>query len=124
MGVDFVLRLADGTSPVTLPDPSGGTFDAAGDFDRLLFGSRHRLQVLDRADRHGDDILFTHDESEDVLRDVEVLLKVEEGRDEEGRSSEEPGGRRGSARRGLLRLREMAAFCRDHPGSTIVQSGD
>ena len=119
MGVDFVLRLADGTSPVALPDPGSGTFNAAGDFDCVLFRSSGALEVLSRADPYGDNIVFTHDEAEGMLRDIEILL----ARDSE-RHGPDPHGYRASPRRGLLRLREMVAFCRDHPGSTILQNGD
>jgi len=119
MGMDFVLRLADGTSPVTLPDPGSGTFTAAGDFDGVLFISSDALEVLSRADPYGDNVVFSHDEAEGMLRDIEILL----ARDVE-RHGPDPQGYRASPRRGLLRLREMVAFCRDHPGSTIVQNGD
>ena len=119
MGIDFVLRLADGTSPVTLPDPGSGTFTAAGDFDGVLFRSSDALEVLGRADPYGDNVIFTHDEAEGMLRDIEILLD----RDFE-RHGPDPQGFRASPRRGLLRLREMAVFCRDHPGSTVVQNGD
>jgi hypothetical protein len=118
MGIDFVLRLADGTSPVTLPDPGSGTFDAAGDFDGVLFRSCDPVEVLSRADPYGDNIVFTHDEAEGMLRDTEILARDAE------RYGPAPQGWRASSRHGLLRLREMAAFCRDHPGSTIVQNGD
>ena len=120
MGVDFVLRLADGTSPVTLPDPGSGTFNAAGDFDDVLFfASPNALEVLGRADMYGDNVAFTHDEAEGMLRDIEILL----ARDAE-KYGPDAQGQRASGRRGLLRLREMAVFCRDHPGSTIIQNGD
>jgi hypothetical protein len=117
--VDFVLRLADGTSRVTLPDPGSGTFDAAGGFEDVLFREGDdELEVLSRADPY-DTVVFTHDEAEGMLRDIEVLL----ARDIE-RYGPAPQGYRAVSRRGLLRLREMATFCRDHPGSTIVQHGD
>jgi len=119
MPIDFVLRLADGTSPVTLQDPGSGTFNAAGDFDGVLFTSSNALEVLSKADAHGDNVVFTHGEADGMLRDIEILLArhVE-------LHGPDPQGYRASARRGLLRLREMATFCRDHPGSTIVQNGD
>lgn len=119
MPIHFVLRLADGISPVILPDPGSGTFNAAGDFDGVLFGSSNLLEVLSRSDPYGDNIVFTHDEAVGMLRDIEILL----ARDAE-RYGPAPQGWRASSRRGLLRLREMVAFCRDHPGSTIVQNGD
>jgi hypothetical protein len=119
MPIDFVLSLADGTSPVTLPDPGSGTFDAAGDFDDVLFRSSDALEVLSKADPYGDNVVFTPGEADGMLRDIEILLArhVE-------RHGPDPQGYRASARRGLLRLREMATFCRDHPGSMIVQNGD
>jgi hypothetical protein len=75
------------------------------DFDGVLFRSSDALEVLGRADPYGDNVIFTHDEAEGMLRDIEILLD----RDFE-RHGPDPQGFRASPRRGLLRLREMAAF--------------
>ena len=74
MGTDFVLRLADGASPETLPDPGSGTFNAASDFDDVLFTSSRVLEVLGRLDPYGDNLVLTHDEAEGMFRDIEILL--------------------------------------------------
>lgn len=53
MGIQVELHAA-GERVRALPDPSGGLFDAAGDFDRLL---RHRvtdLPLLGSVDLHGE----------------------------------------------------------------------
>jgi hypothetical protein len=46
------LRRADGSLVRAVPDPSGGTFDAAGDFDELL--DSPDLPILDAIDPYGD----------------------------------------------------------------------
>jgi hypothetical protein len=102
MGIDFVLRLADGTSPVT-PDPGSGTFDAAWRLRWCALQIERPAEVLSRADPYGDNIVFTHDEAEGMLRDTEILARDAE------RYGPASQGWRASSRRGLLRLREMAA---------------
>jgi hypothetical protein len=56
---------------------------------------------------------------EAMVRDIDLLLR---------RHAERQGptlqGRKESARRGLLRLREMAAYLGTHPGGTIKAFGD
>ena len=46
---DFTLYSAEGRQ-VTVPDPSGGIADAAGNFDRLLWRHRIELPILGQAD--------------------------------------------------------------------------
>jgi hypothetical protein len=118
MAVRFFLRLPHSIGDISLPDPSSGTFDAAGDFDDLLRSSHDALEVLSRADPY-DTVVFTSVEAEGMLRDIEMLLT----RDGE-RHGPDPPAYKLSARRGLLRLRVMAACCREHPESTIEQHGD
>ena len=53
MGIQVELR-RDGGQVRALPDPSGGTFDAAGDFDRLIPREDPAFPMLGRVDPHGD----------------------------------------------------------------------
>jgi len=97
VGVIFELHV-DG-SPVTLPDPAGGTFNAAGDFDRLLpmFGDtaserNSPLNVLSRVDSEGC-VVFDAPAMADVVGDVDLLA---------------PRASVGPESRGLARLRVLA----------------
>jgi hypothetical protein len=117
MGVDFELFSAEGKQ-VTLPDPSNGTFDAAGDFDGILMWTDDTLEVLGRVDLYHD-VEFSTVDGEGMVRDIDVLLQRHAER-----HGPMPQGRGASARRGLLRLREMATYLGSHPGSMIKASGD
>jgi hypothetical protein len=102
---------------VKLPDPSGGEADAAGDFDDLLWRYRAELRVLAKTDpdAHVD---FTSEEVAAMQVELEYLLE---------REAELPQGveaRHGAARRGLMRLREMARWCAAHEGCRIAWRGD
>jgi hypothetical protein len=78
-----------------LSDPSGGTFDAAGDFDRLLSGSDGLLRGVDP---YGDTI-FNGIQAADLIAQVERLTSSNDVTAVE--------------RRGLDRLRVMSERCRD-----------
>jgi hypothetical protein len=92
---------------VRLPDPSGGTSNAAGDFDRLLqFAGA--LPMLSRIDEHGD-VQFSSSELGSVRDEVSNLLKL---------------ARDGPERRGLLRLHALASNGSGVPGSTLHVVGD
>jgi hypothetical protein len=106
MGLVVELRAADGTPITGLPDPSGGTFDAAGDFDRMLEPSE-AWPTLSGIDPFGDTVLSAV-EMEPLLLDIDAALAV---------------ARSGSEQRGLLRLRFMAQQCQAD-GSTLVFEGD
>jgi hypothetical protein len=97
-----------------LPDPSGGTFDAAGDFDRFFDESYpgHRrdlhLGTLGAVDPYattemGPDGMCA------LLSDIELALSATKA---------------GPERRGLLRLQVMAETCAELPGSTMTWIGD
>jgi hypothetical protein len=73
MGVDFVLFSAEGKE-MTMPDPSGGTFDAAGDFDGILVWTDEPLEVLGRVDVYGD-VEFSTVDAEAMVRDIDLLLR-------------------------------------------------
>jgi hypothetical protein len=96
-----------------LSDPSGGTFDAAGDFDRFLddgLGSVRDmpLPTLRRFDPIGVSELQAEDMPA-LLVDVNLCLQV---------------ARAGSERRGLLRLAVLAEACAKETGSRLVCIGD
>ncbi|GAA1615861.1 hypothetical protein [Actinoplanes couchii] len=80
-----------------LPDPAGGVFDAAGDFDRLLGEWAHRFPLLGAVDPCGE-TSFGPERMAGLLAEIDVL--AEQARDD-------------VARRGLMRLRVMAQRCGD-----------
>lgn len=97
-----------------LPDPSGGTFDAAGDFDRFFDESYlgHprdlHLGTLGAVDPYATTEMGP-DGMRALLADIDLaLLATEEGPE----------------RRGLLRLQVMAETCAEMPGSTMTWIGD
>jgi hypothetical protein len=101
----FQIESGDGAI-VELPDPSGGTFDAAGDFDDFLLGAGSDLPLLGQVDPYGD-AHFTSDQARSLVTEVDQLLtRVGERRPPESQ------GRPGMSRRGLLRLKTMAPLLR------------
>lgn len=108
------LRDSDGRAARGLPDPSGGTFDAAGDFDRFFdesyFGHRKDfgLSILSEVDpyamtdMHGDRMAA-------LLEDIVKAI---------------PEAKAGPELRGLLRLQVMAEACAADPNSKLVWMGD
>jgi hypothetical protein len=105
MGVRAILEF-DG-DVVTLPDPAGGTFNAAGDFDRLLrFASA--LPLLSRIDEHGD-VEFSYSELGSVRDEASSLLDL---------------ARDGAERRGLMRLVALASHGIRLPTSILRVAGD
>jgi hypothetical protein len=113
---DFTLYSAEGRR-VTVPDPSGGIADAAGDFDGLLWRHSLELPVLGQANPHNE-VEFATEQAAAMEAEIAYLLE---------RESEQPQRvevRSGAARRGLLRLRDMARWCAAHEGSRIAWSGD
>lgn len=97
-----------------LPDPLGGTFDAAGDFDELLGGSR--TPSLNAIDPHSDTVL-TSEEMSRLAVEVDALLATIPA---DGRGP----GRRGSTWRGLTRFRAMVDRCAAESRSTLLVQGD
>jgi len=113
--VPIVVELLDGQGRVVrgLPDPAGGTFDAAGEFDDLLplvgpqrFDAGYR--VLGAVDPDG---LLTvgAGDMDDLLLDIAAATEL----------TSEP-----RARRGLERLRVLAERCRDDPRTQVRFAGD
>ena len=96
---------------------TGAVLDGAGDFDALLRRHRGDLPILGQADTYRD-ADFTSQQAAAMQAEIEFLID---------RSSDRSSGGEvlpGAARRGLLRLREMARWCAAHEGSLIAWSGD
>ena len=108
MGVVATLVDANGGQVRGLPDPAGGTFDAAGDFDRLLSEPVRQLRTSCDVDLYGS-TAFTRVHMDDIVSDIEIL---------------ETAGVSSIERRGLERLRVLAESCRDGRGVSITFRGD
>ena len=106
MGVHVELRLA-GEQIRALPDPGGGSFDAAGDFDRLLPADNPAFALLSSVDPHGDTCLGAA-QMQPLIAEIDLLLRQ---------------ARPGPERRGLMRLRTMAHRCAQDHG-VLVFIGD
>lgn len=106
MPVWVELRRADSTPVRAVEDPSGGKFDAAGDFDRFI--GQRVLAVLAGIDPHGDNSLKPSDMTE-LLSDITIVLG---------------DAKHGPETRGLLRLRDLAQLCRDQESSRPFFVGD
>jgi hypothetical protein len=85
----------DGKPLRRLPDPAGGTFDAAGDFDRLIEESTY--PALSAIDLYAETIWHSSSMPA-LLADIEAALPV---------------AKDGPERRGLLRFQVLAERCRD-----------
>lgn len=113
MPIYVELRDRAGARVRGLTDPSGGAFDAAGDFDRFLderpFGAAQpRLPVLGSVDPYADTEM-SPSSMDSLIADVEAALLV---------------AKAGPERRGLLRLQVLAECCAVMPGSTLNWKGD
>ena len=98
---------SQGREAFNFVDPTGGTFDAAGDFDRLL-GQRGVWRVWSRIEEHGETHLGATEAAE-LLADLDGLQAI---------------AREGPESRGLARLRVMAEDCIADPGAVLVFRGD
>jgi hypothetical protein len=92
----------------------GGTFDAAGDFDRFLddsyFGQAVgvALRVLNQIDPYADTAMGA-ERMAGLLEDIASVLPI---------------AKPGPEFRGLLRLQVMAQVCAREPDSVMVWMGD
>ena len=105
MGVEVTLH-RDGERLSGLPDPNGGSFDAAGDFDALIGSSD--LPILGSLDPYSDatlDALLI----DDLIADVDNALET---------------ARPGPLLRGLRRLRVMAEMVKADESLTLHLLGD
>jgi hypothetical protein len=104
----------DGRPVRRLPDPSGGTFDAAGDFDRFIdtshvgYPEEVPLPCLQSVDPYSDTEMAS-DAMPQLVRDLDLAVRL---------------GKDGSEKRGLLRLKVMAEHCAEREGSSLLWRGD
>ncbi|MBC7373454.1 MAG: hypothetical protein H7323_05635 [Frankiales bacterium] len=92
-----------------MPDPAGGTFDAAGDFDRLLVDSPVvRLPVWSSIDPHGV-VDLSADGAERLLVELATVILTAEP---------------GAEQNGLRRLSALCQECARHPALTLRFIGD
>ena len=113
VGIYVELRDPTGHALTGLPDPSGGTFDAAGDFDRFIdvppYGQvSHGLPILESVDPL-DETAMPSGVMARLVADIARAL---------------PMAHDGPEKRGLLRLRVLAERCSRIPGSALVWVGD
>ena len=113
MGVVFTLDV-DGRV-VTLSDPAGGTFNAAGDFDRLLpletqlpVSISVELPTLRRIDPYGE-VTFDLGDMTAIAREASALRAH---------------AKEGAEQRGIDRLRALAERGIREPGSVLRAVGD
>jgi hypothetical protein len=107
------LRDPTGRARIGLPDPSGGTFTAAGDFDRFIDQPPYGLvpdglPILESVDPFGVTKLESGVMGR-LIADCTRALEVAQD---------------GPERRGLLRLRVLAEECSHEPDSALFWIGD
>jgi hypothetical protein len=107
MGVDAVLWV-HGQRVVGLSDPTGGKFDAAGDFDHLLPLDKDAYPVLSRIDPNGV-ADFGASEMAAIVGEVDSALAL---------------AKAGPEHRGLLRLQALAAHGSPIPDASLRVTGD
>jgi hypothetical protein len=91
-----------------LIDPTGGYFDAAGDFDRLLPTDHVAFPILGKVDPYGFHQLDSNS-MPGLLNEIDHLL---------------PGPRPRLEWRGLMRLRTRAVYCMENADSSMCFVGD
>jgi hypothetical protein len=107
VGVQVYLHQR-GIRIVGLPDPAGGYFDAAGDFDRFLPADTTDFPMLAQVDPHGD-LDLDQPSMPPLLHELDQLLPV---------------ARPGPEHDGLIRLRTLARYCAGHPEVTLSFTGE
>jgi hypothetical protein len=107
MGMVVTLVDSAGREAFNFADPAGGSFDAAGDFDRLI-GQNGDWLVWGAVEEHGVTTLDS-EKAKHLLKDLSRL--VDQASD-------------GPERRGLDRLAVMTADCAADPGASLVFHGD
>jgi hypothetical protein len=113
MPIFVELRGPTGSSRTNLPDPAGGTFDVAGDFDRFVDQPPYGLvpdglPILQSIDPFGDTRLPSAVMGRLIADCTRALAVATDGPE----------------RWGLLRLRVLAEECSHDPDSTLVWFGD
>jgi hypothetical protein len=105
--VGIVIRLELGERAQTVVDPSGGTCDAVGDFDRLI-PFPDDVPMLSRLDPYGD-VTFASAEMRAICDEVQMVI---------------PRASDGPEHRGLLRLHALATRGAELPDSILHAAGD
>lgn len=113
VGIYVELRDHTGRAVTGLTDPNGGTFDAAGDFDRFIdrppYGQvSGDMPVITSVDPYGETRLPSGVMGQ-LIADCTRALEVAED---------------GPERRGLIRLRALAQECSRRPDSALFWIGD
>jgi hypothetical protein len=108
VGVVTYLIDESGTKLRDFPDPIGGRFDSAGDFDRLLTVLDPALTLWPTLDPYADSVLGS-DRMSELLADLNRVA-------EHARYEIE--------RRGLNRLRVLAERCANDPSLSLLFEGD
>ena len=101
-----VLRNEQGEQELGLADPNGGTFDAAGDFHRLIPSDDPSYGPIRHVDPWGSTV-FDRLQMLDLLADIDRL---------QPNTPDET--------RGLARLRRLAELCRDGMHLNLWLIGD
>ncbi|MFG2059161.1 hypothetical protein ACGFI9_34605 [Micromonospora sp. NPDC048930] len=91
-----------------IADPAGGTFDAAGDFDRLLPTCDAAYPILGRVGPH-DDLDLDPATMPGLIAEIDRLL---------------PAAHNDRERRGLQRLRTLADLCSRTNNGSLIIAGD
>jgi len=102
MGITAELQMA-GRPIRALPDPTGGSFDAAGDFDRLIERPDRDWPVLGSIDPYGETRLVPA-EMGPLIQEIDRLLAQ---------------ARPGPEQHGLARLRVLALRCSQHDAELV-----
>ena len=108
MGITVELRDERGGLVRGLPDPEDGTFNAAGEYDRLIPFEDQSFRLLRYVNPHGDTVFNT-------LQMQDLLADLDQVDEREAQAIE---------RRGLARLRVIAERCRDEPHLYVWFIGD
>jgi hypothetical protein len=85
-----------------------GRFDAAGDFGRVMPYGDRSFPLLGGVDSQAE-VLFASPQMPQLIVEIDRLL---------------PTARFGPERRGLLRLRALAAHCAEHTDAQLLFTGD
>jgi hypothetical protein len=102
--VGIIAELQIAGRPVrALPDPTGGSFDAAGDFDRLIERPDPDCPVLGSIDPYGETRLVSA-EMGPFIQEIDRLLVQ---------------ARPGAEQHGLARLRMLALRCSQHDAELV-----
>lgn len=107
MPIDAVLYDDEGRQVRGFADPAGGTFDAAGDFDRLV-GVDDSLVVWSSLDPEGE-VSLGAAQARELLAEIPTLITA---------------SRPGPERRGLERLRVLIERLAAEPNYVLTFLGD